>query len=337
MIARTEEEFNLFNRMDFDRQNYEAIHGVRSHQQPNWTDLVNEQMKDSENQGKENENKIDEMDDDEEDVDFTQVTSRTHRKMKVNRLITDDELPDWLKNDVDQVEKTLENDQDLGKGRRQRKEIDYSDNLTEREFLQALEDENLDEIIEQKRQRKQQIETTTTTTNLSQQTKRSSLKKRAETIDFNLLAQCRLLLEHLLAYRTEDDRQLAKIFIRLPTQKQLPLYYQIIPEPIDFQRIKRKIDTYRYETLEQFHSDFKLLIKNAQTFNRDTSTIYSDSILLDKIYQDLCQQLEHGKLQPLTDEKLNKNGKEISGKRGRKRKADVLQLDNQQLLTDQKD
>ena len=92
---------------------------------------------------------------DEEDLDFSQATPSVHRKMKTNRLITEDELPDWLKNDVEQVEKTLENDEDFGKGRRQRKDIDYSDNLTEREFLQALEEGNLDDAVEQKRIRKQ--------------------------------------------------------------------------------------------------------------------------------------------------------------------------------------
>ncbi|CAF4757373.1 unnamed protein product, partial [Rotaria magnacalcarata] len=44
---------------------------------------------------------------------------------------------------------------DFGKGRRQRKDVDYSDNLTEREFLQALEEGNLDDAVEQKRVRKQ--------------------------------------------------------------------------------------------------------------------------------------------------------------------------------------
>lgn len=127
--------------------------------------------------------------------------------------------------------------------------------------------------------------------------KRGSVKKRSETVDPTIAPQCRLLLDHLLAYRTEDDRQLAQIFIRLPGQKQLPLYYQIIEEPIDFQRIRRKIDTFRYSNLDEFHADMKLLVENAQTFNCDTSVIYSDSILLDKVYQDLRQQLQAGLLQ----------------------------------------
>jgi hypothetical protein len=75
------------------------------------------------------------------------------------------------------------------------------------------------------------------------------------------------------------------------------LYYQIINEPIDFQRIRRKIDTYRYSNLEELDVDIKLLVDNAQTFNCETSIIYSDSILLEKVYQNLRQQLQSGLLQ----------------------------------------
>jgi hypothetical protein len=383
MIARSESEFNLFNRMDIARREYESHHGVgsggdganerRAWKLPNTTDQTKSTSRIKRKKESDNEDSIDQSTktkyrqnffvvvcylkfssskistsfidhsddeitgegisaiggdettpsllddlDDEEDVDFTQETSRIHRKMKTNRLITEDELPDWLKNDVDEVEKTLEKDEDFGKGRRQRKDIDYSDNLTEREFLQALEEGNLDDAVEQKRQRKQNrrnplslqedeidLDETEACSSFdnppsNQQNnsfKRGSVKKRLETVDPNIAPQCRLLLDHLLAYRTEDNRQLAQVFIRLPGQKQLPLYYQIIKEPIDFQRIRRKIDTYRYSNLEQLHSDMKLLVENAQTFNCETSIIYSDSILLDKVYQDLCQQLQSGLLQ----------------------------------------
>jgi hypothetical protein len=38
---------------------------------------------------------------DKEDADFSQATSSVGRKMKINRLITEDESLEWLKNDVD--------------------------------------------------------------------------------------------------------------------------------------------------------------------------------------------------------------------------------------------
>jgi hypothetical protein len=288
--------------------------------------------------------------------------------MKITRLITEDELPEWLKNDVEEVEKTLENDEDFGKGRRQRKDVDYSDNLTEKEFLQALEEGNLDDAVEQKRQRKQtrrhllssqdndldldETEAcssfdTPTSNQQNHPTKRGSVKKRLETVDPKIAPQCRLLLDHLLAYQTEDQRQLAQVFIRLPGQKQLPLYYQIIKEPIDFQRIRRKIDTYRYSTLEQFHSDMKLLVENAQTFNCETSIIYSDSILLDQVYQNLREQLESGLLKiptettTVTDETISRTSAKrgratrtttpvMNNKRGRKRKATILKEEEEE-------
>ncbi|CAF0758335.1 unnamed protein product [Rotaria sordida] len=372
MIARTEGEFNLFNRLDVARREYESRFGVgsggdganerRAWKLSNTNDNTKSISRIKRKKESDNEDSIDQTiktnkipislidpsDDeitregtlttsdettpslleeleDEEDVDYTQEKPRVHRKMKISRLMTEDELPEWLKNDVDQVEKTLEIDEDFGKGRRQRKDIDYSDNLTEREFLQALEEGNLDDTLEQKRIQKQnrknnqslqdndidldEIETRSSfdipsTSTLNQQnsnTKRSSIKKRLETIDPKITSQCRLLLDHLLAYHTDDNRQLAQVFIRLPGQKQLPLYYQIIKEPIDFQRIKRKIDTYRYSSLEQLDADIKLLVENAQTFNCDTSVIYSDSIQLEKVYQNLREQLKSGSLQLPTE------------------------------------
>lgn len=260
---------------------------------------------------------------DEEDVDFSQATPSVHRKMKTTRLITEDELPHWLKNDVEEVEKTLVNDDDFGKGRRQRKDVDYTDNLTEKEFLQALEEGNLDDAVEQKRQRKQSRKSTLSqdddidldldetearssfdanpsTPTINQQnfsSKRGSVKKRLQTVDPKVAPQCRLLLERILAYRTEDNRILAQPFIRLPGQKQLPIYYQTIQDPIDFQRIRRKIDTYRYSNLDEFQSDIELLVQNAQTFNCETSLIFEDSILIGKVYRELREQLDAGLLE----------------------------------------
>ena len=42
----------------------------------------------------------------------------------------------------------------FGLGKRQRKEVDYSEALTERQWLKALEDGNIDQAEETKKQRK---------------------------------------------------------------------------------------------------------------------------------------------------------------------------------------
>lgn len=60
------------------------------------------------------------------------------------RLITEDELPDWLVKEDDEVDRWNyeDNDSILGRGSRQRKEVDYTDSLTEKEWLKAIDGEN---------------------------------------------------------------------------------------------------------------------------------------------------------------------------------------------------
>jgi hypothetical protein len=79
--------------------------------------------------------------------------------------------------------------------------------------------------------------------------------------------------------------------------------------------------------MEQFHSDIKLLVRNAQTFNCETSIIYSDSILLGKVYENLCEQLQSGVL-PLSTETTTETNEittastpRISSRRGRGTRA----------------
>lgn len=96
MIARTEEEFELFQKMDLDRRREEARNIKRK-----------------------------------------------------PRLMEESELPSWLLKDDFEVERLAneeEEDKLFGRGSRQRKEIDYSDSLTDRQWLKAIEDGNYDEI-----------------------------------------------------------------------------------------------------------------------------------------------------------------------------------------------
>lgn len=87
MVARNEEEFQLFQKMDMERKVEEDSLGV-------------------------------------------------HKK---SRLIQEDELPDWLIKQDDEVETWSYDDPEalLGRGTRQRKEVDYADSLTEKEWLKV--------------------------------------------------------------------------------------------------------------------------------------------------------------------------------------------------------
>lgn len=56
------------------------------------------------------------------------------------RLMEESELPLWIVKDVKEVERlTMEDEEDklFGRGNRARKEVDYSDSLTEKQWLRV--------------------------------------------------------------------------------------------------------------------------------------------------------------------------------------------------------
>ena len=56
------------------------------------------------------------------------------------RLMEQSELPAWIVKDVNEVERlTMEDEEDkiFGRGNRSRKEVDYSDSLTEKQWLRV--------------------------------------------------------------------------------------------------------------------------------------------------------------------------------------------------------
>uniref|UniRef100_A0A8C0JD93 SWI/SNF related BAF chromatin remodeling complex subunit ATPase 2 n=1 Tax=Chelonoidis abingdonii TaxID=106734 RepID=A0A8C0JD93_CHEAB len=104
MIARREEEFDLFMRMDMDRRREDARNPKRK-----------------------------------------------------PRLMEEDDLPSWIIKDDAEVERlTCEEEEEkiFGRGSRQRRDVDYSDALTEKQWLRAIEDGNLEEMEEEVRLKK---------------------------------------------------------------------------------------------------------------------------------------------------------------------------------------
>ncbi|KAI8637639.1 SNF2 family N-terminal domain-containing protein [Parasitella parasitica] len=78
------------------------------------------------------------------------------RRGKPERLITESELPEIYLND-DPVHEDIDDPLSLGRGQRSRDSVRYDDGLTEEQWLNALEDDNvdLDELIAKKERRKQ--------------------------------------------------------------------------------------------------------------------------------------------------------------------------------------
>ncbi|XP_060523815.1 ATP-dependent helicase brm-like [Cylas formicarius] len=244
MVARNEDEFQLFQKMDAERKIEDAKIGI------------------------------------------------------LNRLIQEEELPDWLVKDDDEVETWNfdETDVILGRGTRQRKEVDYADSLTEKEWLKAIdedgdyddEDEE-EEKVKKKRGRKKKKRDDSDEDEAPAKRKR---KTPSSTSEARIKKKMKKLMSIVVNYTDRDERLLSEQFMKLPGRKEYPDYYSIIKKPIDINKIMNYIEDGKYSDIDDLERDFILLCQNAQIFNEEASIIYEDSIVLQSVFSNARQKIE---------------------------------------------
>lgn len=117
---------------------------------------------------------------------------------------------------------------------------------------------------------------------------------------------CKFLYETIRDYREpKANRQLSTIFVKLPSKnvsqqtkillqhffvfnrlcwfQDYPEYYEVIKNPIEMEKIEKKVKTNSYETLDDLVNDFVLMFDNACKFNEPDSQIYKDALVLQRI------------------------------------------------------
>uniref|UniRef100_A0A3Q1AWW2 SWI/SNF related, matrix associated, actin dependent regulator of chromatin, subfamily a, member 2 n=1 Tax=Amphiprion ocellaris TaxID=80972 RepID=A0A3Q1AWW2_AMPOC len=249
MIARNEDEFELFMRMDMDRRREDARNPKRK-----------------------------------------------------PRLMEEDELPSWIIKDDAEVERlTYEEEEEkmFGRGSRCRRDVDYSDTLTEKQWLRAIEDGNLEEMEEEIRLKKRKRKRRQDKDSSSRDEGSSKAKKRrgrppAEKFSPNppkLTKQMNTIIDTVINYRDGSGRQLSEVFVQLPSRKELPEYYELIRKPVDFKKIKERVRNHKYRNVGDLERDVMLLCQNAQTFNLEGSQIYEDSIVLQSVFKSARQKI----------------------------------------------
>uniref|UniRef100_A0A3B4F902 SWI/SNF related, matrix associated, actin dependent regulator of chromatin, subfamily a, member 2 n=1 Tax=Pundamilia nyererei TaxID=303518 RepID=A0A3B4F902_9CICH len=268
MIARNEDEFELFMRMDMDRRREDARNPKRK-----------------------------------------------------PRLMEEDELPSWIIKDDAEVERlTYEEEEEkmFGRGSRCRRDVDYSDTLTEKQWLRAIEDGNLEEMEEEirlkKRKRKRRQDKDSGREDGGAKAKKRRGRPPAEKLSPNppkLTKQMNTIIDTVINYRDgalahcsaeafpgncylpfqNSGRQLSEVFVQLPSRKELPEYYELIRKPVDFKKIKERVRNHKYRNVGDLEKDVMLLCQNAQTFNLEGSQIYEDSIVLQSVFKSARQKI----------------------------------------------
>jgi len=85
---------------------------------------------------------------------------------------------------------------------------------------------------------------------------------------------------------------LSDAFMELPSRKELPDYYEVIRKPVDIKKIKSRISSHRYRSIDDLQEDFMQLCRNAQTYNVEGSIIYEDSIMLQSVFTKARENFE---------------------------------------------
>merc|ERR1712051_1117817 len=167
----------------------------------------------------------------------------------------------------------------LGRGNRSKKDTNYDDQMSEREWLKAIgaEEEEGGEDYDD------DDDTTPT------KKKRGGGKKRKKEFDSDdddafdgrkrkkkgsfkkLQKKMRKLMEIVIRYKDEDGRVLSEPFMKLPTRKELPDYYEVIRRPVDISKILAKIEDGKIEDMDVMEKEFMLLCQNTQKYNEDGS------------------------------------------------------------------
>ncbi|CAF0886930.1 unnamed protein product, partial [Didymodactylos carnosus] len=99
----------------------------------------------------------------------------------------------------------------------------------------------------------------------------------------NLQDKLNCLFNSIKTYTSHQGRILSTEFLILPSKVDYPDYYEIIQRPIDMQRIQQKLSAGLYSSLNDLINDIQLMLDNACLYNEPGSTIYKDSLSLQRV------------------------------------------------------
>merc|ERR1712099_103900 len=117
-------------------------------------------------------------------------------------------------------------------------------------------------------------------------------KKKKKGAARKLQKKMRKLMEIVIQYEDQDGRVLSDPFMKLPTRKELPDYYEVIRKPVDITKILTKIEDGKYDDMDMMARDFDLLCLNTQKYNVDGSLIHEDSIVLQSVFTNAREKLQ---------------------------------------------
>ena len=212
-------------------------------------------------------------------MDCKRVLEESQAAEPQPRLMEEHELPEWLVKNESEVDRlTAETDEDKiwGRGSRQRKDFNYSEDVLEKELLEALEADEAEELesvnntVEGRKSNgagKKRKRYDDDSDDESMSPGPSAARGRRKTTPHGkgsgtkLREDLQKIHDVLLSYSDAEGNCLSGPFVKLPTRKELPDYYEVITRPIDLAKMERLIHEDRYRNVEAYEEDVKLLCR----------------------------------------------------------------------------
>ncbi|CAI5439479.1 unnamed protein product [Caenorhabditis angaria] len=91
-----------------------------------------------------------------------------------------------------------------------------------------------------------------------------------------------------------EKKLAAEAFIRLPSRRLEPNFYEKVQNPIDFTTIQVRLKTPDYMNFEEFCEDIDLLIKNTLGYYKKDSEEYKDMKIIEQVFEESKEKVENG-------------------------------------------
>jgi len=85
---------------------------------------------------------------------------------------------------------------------------------------------------------------------------------------------------------TDDTgRKRCELFRELPSKKDYPDYYQTIQTPISMAQLRKRATSNYYKTVSAYRDDWTLMFNNARRYNQEGSWVYVDAEEMQKVFE----------------------------------------------------
>ena len=88
----------------------------------------------------------------------------------------------------------------------------------------------------------------------------------------------------------DGGRKLADAFRDLPERQHWPEYYQYVQQPMSFKIVNTKIQGRKYNNVDEFAQDVRLIFSNALYFNESGSRVYKDAKILQHHFGEIMKE-----------------------------------------------